>query len=107
MSDIKDLTAKILAFADDRKWRQFHSPTNLAMGVSVEAGELLECFQFDRKILAIEVQREIADICIYLFELADSLNIDIKEAVEEKLAINAERYFKEKAWGSNKKYDKL
>lgn len=107
MSEIRELTKKILAFVDERNWRQFHSPKDLAVSVSIESAELLECFQWDRETPTLDIQREIADICIYLLELADTLGIDIKAAIEEKLAINAERYPKEKAWGSNKKYDEI
>lgn len=107
LNNIKELTAKILAFVDERNWRQFHSPKDLAISVSIESAELPECFQWDRDTPTLDIQREIADICIYLLELADTLGIDIKAAIEEKLVINAERYPKEKSWGSSKKYDEI
>ena len=106
-TEIRELTRKILDFVDERNWRQFHSPKDLAISVTIEAAELLECFQWDRESSTLDIQREIADICIYLLELSDTLGIDIKAAIEEKIALNIERYPKEKSWGSSKKYDKL
>lgn len=113
MSDLADLTARIRAFRDARNWLQFHSPKNLAGSIVIEAAELLECFQWidslqssqiDDKKKA-EIASEIADVAIYLFELADNLDIDMPSAVRDKLLLNASRYPVEKAKGSSAKYD--
>lgn len=98
--DIKDLRQRLRQFAVERDWEQFHSPKNLAMALSVEAAELLEHFQWltqkesgspnsvDRDAVA----AEIADIQIYLVMLADRLNIDVDQAVDDKVNANAIKY---------------
>lgn len=116
MSDsIQEITAEIRAFRDARDWRQFHSPKDLAVGITAEAGELLQHFVWqsseqseqralDRKD---EISQEIADVGILLFELADNLGLDLSEVMRAKLARNEQRYPLEKARGSNKKYNEL
>ena len=103
-----------LDFRRARDWEQFHSPQNLAMAISVEAGELLEQFQWmlpgesrptEKHRSAIE--QEIADVAILLSYLANDLGIDFNEAVKRKLALNAERYPVDKSRGTATKYDKL
>ena len=96
MTQIEDLTEKILAFRDERNWRQFHTPKDLAVSVSIEAAELLECFQWDRVTPVVEIHQEIADVLIYLLELASLVGMDVQKGIEEKLKINAEKYPKEK-----------
>jgi NTP pyrophosphatase (non-canonical NTP hydrolase) len=109
------LHARIRAFVAERDWDQFHNPKNLAMALVAEAGELVEHFQWltpeqaDRlppETLA-EVEHEIADVLIFLVELADRLKIDPLAAAEKKLALNARKYPVEKARGNATKYDKL
>jgi len=115
MSDIKDLIKKIKQFRDDRDWMQFHDPKNMAVSIVIEAAELLENFQWKNrqeveqyaKQHRGEIEEEIADIAIYLFELADNLGIDLAKAMERKLAKNAKKYPAEKARGKHTKYDKL
>lgn len=116
MSDtIESLTAKIRAFRDARDWMQFHSPKELAVAISAEAGELLQHFVWqspeqseqrarDRKD---EIGSEIADIGLLLFELADNLGLSLEDVMRAKLARNEIRYPVEKARGSNKKYNEL
>ena len=107
--------ARLRAFVAERDWAQFHNPKNLAMALVAEAGELVEHFQWltpeqaDRLGSAQrdEVAMEIADVFIYLLELADRLEIDVIESAERKLARNAERYPVEKSRGVSTKYDKL
>ncbi len=103
-----------LDFRRERDWEQFHTPQNLAIAVSVEAGELLEQFQWllspdvlpdTGRMLAIK--HEIADIAILLTYLAHDLRIGIDDAVREKLALNAQKYPLEKARGSAVKYNEL
>jgi NTP pyrophosphatase (non-canonical NTP hydrolase) len=109
------LHARIRAFVAERDWERFHNPKNLAMALVAEAGELVEHFQWLTPEQAdslppetrAEVEHEIADVLIFLLELADRLRIDPLAAAEKKLALNAQRYPVEKARGNAKKYDKL
>jgi dCTP diphosphatase len=103
-------------FADERDWDQFHSPKNLAIALSVEAAELLERFQWlkDSESYRLPekpedyraVREEVADVLIYLLRLADRLNIDLDEAVHEKMRKNAEKYPVELAKGNAVKYNR-
>ncbi len=113
MSDSLDnLIQAIRTFADDRNWEQFHSPKNLAMALIVEAGELVEHFQWlrqeqSRNLLPEtkeEVAMELADILIYLCRLGDQLDIDLLAAAEKKLRINNKKYPAERAIDSAEKY---
>lgn len=107
-----DLSRQLQAFANDRDWQQFHSPKNLAMALNVEAGELLEHFQWlteeeSAKLDAaklVEIAKEIADVQIYLIRLADQLGIDILSATEAKMAENEQKYPVGAVRGSAKKY---
>lgn len=99
-------------FADKRDWQQFHSPKNLAMALNVEAGELLEHFQWltEQQSQALqsntlnEVAREIADVQIYLIRLADQLGIDILDNVGQKMQENEKKYPADQVRGSARKY---
>ena len=112
MSEIQRVIDKIKKFRDDRDWMQFHDPKNMAVSIIIEASELLEHFQWKTKAEVEkyldenreEVRDEIADIAMYLFELADNLGIDLLDAMEKKLKKNEEKYPVEKAKGSHKKY---
>ena len=115
MDDIKKITEKIKKFRDERDWMQFHDPKNMAVSIILEASELLEHFQWKTteevekyaKQNHAEIKDEIADIALYLFELADNLDISLISAMEDKLKKNAMRYPIEKARGRHTKYDKL
>ncbi len=97
---LDQLNARLLQFARERDWEQFHSPKNLAMALAGEAGELLEHFQWlteaQSSALSADKQREVAhemaDILVYLIRLSERLNIDLITAVEEKITINEHRY---------------
>jgi len=112
---MQETLAKIRKFRDDRDWKQFHDPKNLAVSVSVEAAELLELFQWmsgaEATRFAAEnrerVSEEIADVAIYLFELADITGIDLAHAIEAKLEKNARKYPVEKSRGVWTKYTDL
>lgn len=112
---IEALTAEIRDFRDARDWLQFHNPKELAVAITAEAGELLQHFVWQdaaRSELRVkerraEVESEIADVAILLFELADNSGIDLAAAMRAKLARNEERYPVAKARGSNKKYNEL
>ena len=107
--------ARIRAFRDERDWKQFHDPKNLATSIAIEAAELHEEFQWmtgdESKRHAVEnreaVSDEIADVAIYLIELADILEIDLRAAILSKLEKNAVKYPVEKSRGKSTKYTKL
>jgi len=116
-SDIARLQEKILAFAAEREWQQFHDPKNLAMAVAVEAGELMDHFRWVRNDDALRalddaktragVEEEAADVMILLLEFAAVAKIDIAAAVEQKLAKNAARYPIALSKGNATKHDRL
>lgn len=109
---LQDLHTRLQAFVDERDWQQFHSPKNLAMAMIVEAAELVEHFQWmteqqSRNIPAEkreQVAHEIADTFVYLLRMAEVLGIDLIEAANHKITLNAQKYPAEKARGSNAKY---
>lgn len=98
--DLADLRAALREFAAERDWRQFHTPKNLAMAMIVEAAELVEHFQWATPEQSLspapeklaEIRDEVADVLIYLTELADVLDIDMISAAREKIAKNAVKY---------------
>ena len=106
--DLDELASYLRRFAADRDWEQFHTPKNLAMALSGEVGELTEIFQWltpeQSATLDAEVCRhasdELADVLIYLVRLADVLDIDLGEAVRDKMAANETRYTVETSHGS-------
>jgi dCTP diphosphatase len=114
-TSIEALTAEIRHFRDARDWLQFHNPKELAVAITAEAGELLQHFvwqnpeQSERRVVdrRAEIESEIADVAILLFELADNCGIDIAAAIRAKLARNEDRYPVDKARGSNRKYNEL
>ena len=112
---MQDTIARIRKFRDDRDWQQFHDPKNLAVSISIEAAELLELFQWQTREestrFAAEnrerVAEEIADVAIYLVELADITGIDLAKAIDAKLEKNARKYPVDKARGVSTKYTDL
>ena len=99
---------RIRKFTADRDWDQFHSPANLAKSIVIEAGELLECFQWnDEAYDAEHVKEELADILVYCQNLLDKLGLDVDEIVNRKMDRNEEKYPVEKARGNAKKYNEL
>jgi dCTP diphosphatase len=115
VTDLENLREQLRAFAAARDWNQFHSPKNLAMALSAEAGELLEVFQWlteaQSRSLPPDAQaaasEEVADVLLYLIRLSDELGIDLIAAAQRKLLANAEKYPVAKARGSSKKYTEL
>jgi NTP pyrophosphatase (non-canonical NTP hydrolase) len=95
------------AFAAERDWGQFHSPENLAKSISIEAGELLECFQWGNDADPARVQEELADVLTYCLLLADRLGLDPDQVVLEKLAMTGAKYPAERSRGRSEKYDRL
>lgn len=105
MSEIQE---KLRKFNQERDWDQFHSPENLAKSISIEAGELLECFQWDGEHYNLEdVKGELADVLTYCYMLADKLRLDPITIMEEKLKISEKKYPVSKCKGKSTKYDKL
>ena len=107
MDKFIELQEKIRKFNDDRDWDQFHSPENLAKSVTIEAAELLECFQWNNDFDQNAVEEEMADVFTYLLDLADKLNVDILEITDKKMDKNILKYPVEKAKGKSDKYNKL
>ena len=110
MSDIHDLTQAILAFRDERDWAQYHTGKDLAMCLSVEAGELLELFLWKKEHEAVDqskVADELADVMYSALLLAAHYGLDVKEIVLAKLQKNREKYPVERARGRREKYDEL
>ncbi len=94
-------------FVAERDWAQFHSPENLAKSISIEAAELLECFQWAPEADASEVRGELADVLTYAYLLADRLGEDPEHLIEAKLDTTKKKYPVEKARGRSTKYDRL
>lgn len=109
---LQSLTSALRQFAAERDWDQFHSPKNLAAALSVEAAELLEHFQWLSEAQSqslpaeqrVAVGHEMADVLLYLLQLADKLDIDLVNAARRKMVINAAKYPVEQSRGSSRKY---
>lgn len=100
---------QILKFRDDRDWKQFHNPKDLAISISLEAAELLELFQWSGENTGIEgkenkIREELADVINYCVLMADACGMDIDEIVQEKIKVNNQKYPVEKAKGKSDKY---
>jgi len=99
---------RIKQFTEERDWDQFHTPVNLAKSISIEASELLECFQwsdtdFDRE----HVCEELADVMNYCIQMADKLDVDLDQIINDKIDQNEKKYPVEAAKGSAAKYTEL
>lgn len=110
--DYESAKKKALAFRDERDWSQFHNPKDLAISLSLEASELLECFQWSGTDLDVakkhpQMEEELADVVIYAILLADRIGADIPEIVGKKIDKNAKKYPVDKARGNARKYDEL
>ena len=108
----QDTINKVLKFRDDRDWKQFHNPKDLAISISLEAAELLEVFQWSAEYVVCEnkidkIREELADVVNYCILMADSCGLDLDEIVQEKVKLNSEKYPVEKAFGSKEKYTEL
>ncbi len=115
MSNLEDLQQKIIAFRDARDWSQFHTPKDLAIGLSLEAGEVLEHFLWKtpeeiKEYLSShkeEIADEMGDVLNYLLIMANDFGIDLAEATDKKIDKNAQKYPVDKAKGRHTKYDQL
>ena len=108
MDSLEELKKEIKDFVDQRDWSQFHTPANLAKSISIEANELLECFQWDEVNFNMEnVKEELADVINYCIQMATILSLDIKDIVLAKLKKNALKYPVSKCKGKSTKYNQL
>ena len=104
----KETIERIRKFTSDRDWDQFHSPANLAKSISIEANELLECFQWSDTDYDIEaVKEELADVITYCQNMLDKLGLDVDEIINAKMNKNEAKYPIDKAKGKADKYNKL
>lgn len=104
----QDTIRRIRKFREDRDWSQFHTPSNLAKSIAIEAAELLECFQWSEEEYDLQhVKEELADVLVYCQDMLDSLGLDVDEIVNMKMDQNERKYPVEKARGNSLKYDKL
>lgn len=108
---ITELTEKIVAFRDERNWKQFHNPKDIAISIMLEASELLEVFQWSGADIAVDtdkkmdkVKEELADVLIYALLMGNDLGLDISEIVSAKIDENNRKYPAEKAYGRADKY---
>lgn len=114
---ISDLKTQVQAFCEARDWDQYHNAKDLAIGVSTEAGELLDLFRFKspEEVEAMfrdarereDIEDEVSDVLFFLLRLGQKYDIDLTNALERKMEKNAGKYPVEKTRGSNKKYNKL
>jgi NTP pyrophosphatase (non-canonical NTP hydrolase) len=114
---VAELKSRVLAFARERDWEQFHAPKNLSMALAAEAGELMEHFlwatpEASQAVAADPVKRakiaeELADVIIYALEFANATKLDVAASIEAKMAANAKKYPIEKSRGRSDKYTEL
>ena len=102
----------ILKFRDDRDWKQFHNPKDLAISISLEAAELLEVFQWSGADISAEgrlpkIREELADVLTYSLLMADACGLDPDDIIREKLVVNCQKYPADKAYGRSNKYNEL
>lgn len=112
MKTISELQKEIIKFRDDRDWKQFHNPKDLALSISLEAAELLEVFQWSGSDVTAEgkqdkIAEELADVMIYCGLMADVVGLDIEDIITNKLKRNGEKYPVQKAYGRSDKYTDL
>ena len=103
---------QVLKFRDDRNWKQFHNPKDLAISISLEAAELLEVFQWSADDVVCEnkkdkIREELADVVNYCILMADACGLDLDEIVQAKIMRNNEKNPVEKAYGNKEKYTEL
>jgi NTP pyrophosphatase (non-canonical NTP hydrolase) len=107
--EMQEIIDALIKFRNDRDWEQFHNPKDLALAISVEAGELLELFLWKKPEEAnlAKVREELADILVFALLLAEKYKLDVKEIILDKIAKNSRKYPVEKSKGNSKKYDEL
>ncbi len=105
--DLESIKTELGAFVRERDWGQFHTPENLAKSISIEASELLECYQWGSNADVNQVQQELADVFIYCLLLGEKYNLNLEEVILEKIEFNKQKYPVEKSRGKSDKYDRL
>ena len=113
--EIEKLTERIISFRDARDWKQFHNPKDVALSMVLEAGEVMEHFQWKNKeemekhvlVHKHEIGEELADVLYWILLMRQDLDIDVLEALDKKIAVNENKYPGEKAKGNAKKYTEL
>ena len=105
--DFEETCRRIAAFTEARDWDQFHSPENLAKSISIEAAELLECFQWNPEADDERVKEELADVMNYCIQMAQKKGFDICRIINDKIDKNEIKYPVEKSRGVSRKYDSL
>ena len=108
----KETVNEVLKFRDDRDWKQFHDPNDLAISISLEASELLEIFQWSRDDVYCldkidKIKEELADVVYYCILMADACNLDLDKIITDKIKLNAAKYPVDKAKGTSTKYNEL
>lgn len=108
----KETVNEVLKFRDDRDWKQFHDPKDLAISISLEASELLEIFQWSRDDVYCldkidKIKEELADVVNYCILMADACNLDLDKIITDKIKLNAAKYPADKAKGTSTKYNEL
>ncbi len=108
----QEIIDQVLKFRDDRDWKQFHNPKDLALSISLEAAELLEVFQWSADDVVCadktdKIKEELADVVIYCILMADTCGLDLDEIVQAKIKRNNEKYPVERAFGCKEKYTEL
>jgi dCTP diphosphatase len=115
MSDIAELTARVLAFRDERDWKQFHNPKDVALSLVLEATEVLQHFQWkneDQTMVHVkdhreDIAEELADVLYWVLLMSNDLGINIGEALKKKIVTNEQKYPVDKSRGNAKKYNQL
>lgn len=108
MDELELLKKRIQKFNDDRDWNKFHTPANLAKSISIEANELLECFQWEEDKYDLDcVKEELADVMNYCIQMSQVLNVDIIKIMNDKMDLTEKKYPIEKSKGVSTKYNKL
>lgn len=108
MANYNETYDRIRKFVDDRDWNKYHTPVNLAKSISIEANELLECFQWDNDNYNLQdVLDELADVANYCIQLSQVLGVDLLEVINNKLTKTELKYPVDKCKGKSTKYDKL
>lgn len=104
---MEEIMEKLIKFRDDRDWKQFQTPENLAKSISIESAELLENFQWDNDFDKKHVEEELADVLIYSYLMAITMDMNVKEIMLKKIEKNEKKYPIEKSKGKSTKYTEL
>lgn len=104
---MEEVMEKLIKFRDDRDWKQFQTPENLAKSISIESAELLENFQWDNDFDKKHVEEELADVLIYSYLMAITMDMNVKEIMLKKIEKNEKKYPVEKSKGKSTKYTEL